>query len=66
MTTPEELWPELEKIGEPEVRKHVVQNVYGSSKRPLVEEWLRRKEEERENAASARQDARDEQDVRDR
>lgn len=38
-----ELWESLESIGEDEVRLRLAQNIYGAKKRPLVEEWLRRK-----------------------
>ena len=39
---PNELWPELEKLGPDEVLSRVAQGVYGERKRPVVEEWLRR------------------------
>ena len=44
---PDELWPKLEKRGEPEVRKQLAARVYGPKNIPIVEEWLRRQEEQR-------------------
>ena len=44
---PDELWPKLEKVGESEVRKRLAQGVYAQKNRPVVEEWLRCKEEDR-------------------
>jgi len=40
MTDKEELWAELDALGEDAVRLRLRQQVYGARKRPLVEEWL--------------------------
>jgi hypothetical protein len=52
----------LERGGEPAAREALAQGAYGS-KRPLVEEWLRRKATEREEAANARNEGRKEKHV---
>jgi hypothetical protein len=41
----DELWAKLEKTGESEVRIKLASGVYGKWKIPLIEEWLRRKQE---------------------
>jgi len=43
---PNELWPKLEQDGVPEVRKKLAMGVYAQNKKPIIEEWLRRKEKE--------------------
>lgn len=44
---PEKIWPKLEQAGVEEVRKKVAMGVYADYKIPVIGEWLRRKEEER-------------------
>src|SRR5881394_2624470 len=45
----EELYAMLEAAGETAVREKYAQSAYGTDKRPLVEEWLRRKQAERDS-----------------
>jgi hypothetical protein len=45
----EEFYATLEAAGEPAVRAKYAQRAYGTDKRPLVEEWFRRKEAERDS-----------------
>jgi hypothetical protein len=45
--TPEELWPELEALGEGEVHRRYAAAAWGPTNAPLVEEWLRRKDAQR-------------------
>ena len=45
----EDFYATLEVSGEPSVRLKYAQRAYGIDKRPLVEEWLRRKEAERDS-----------------
>ncbi len=53
---PDALWPELEQIGEDEVRKTLATDrIHASDKRPLVVEWIRRKEQERYDSSSREQ-----------
>jgi hypothetical protein len=47
LADPNDLWPELEKIGEEEVRRRLVLNVYGHTKLPAVQAWLEKKEFDR-------------------
>ena len=48
---PGAFFAELEKIGEGKVRTRLATGrIYGDKKRPLVEEWLRRKDQEREDS----------------
>ena len=49
---PEELWPKLEKLGEDEVRRRVMLQVYGARKLPTVQAWLDLKERDRTEAAA--------------
>ena len=49
MSDPEQ-WATFEQMGESEVRKRLAENRYGERTRPLVEEWLRRKEQERDDS----------------
>ena len=37
---PEELWPQLSKLGLEEVQKKLAQSVYGERKKPVVEQWI--------------------------
>ena len=37
---PEELWPELDKVGLAEVEQKLAQGVYGRRKKPNVERWI--------------------------
>jgi hypothetical protein len=43
---PNKIWPKLEKLGPEEVRRKSAIGVYANYKIPVIEEWLRRKEEE--------------------
>jgi hypothetical protein len=51
----ERFWEQLDAIGEAEVRLKLATGFYGGfenqDRRPLVEEWLRRKDQERSEAA---------------
>lgn len=42
-----EFWEKLEHEGESTVRRRLAEGVYGAQKRPLVEEWLKKKDFER-------------------
>ena len=61
MTTANELWPQLEALGEDEVRRRLEIGAYGQMKEPLVREWLAMKDaqrveaRERERQASERE-----------
>ena len=61
MTTANELWPQLEALGEDEVRRRLAIGAYGQMKEPLVREWLAMKDaqrveaRERERQASERE-----------
>ena len=47
----DEFYAGLEKEGEDQVRKNLAtERIYGSDKRPRVEEWLRRKDQDREDS----------------
>lgn len=46
------LFRELEDLGDRAVRLKLAKGVWSSSKRPLVEEWLRRRSEDRAEAAA--------------
>ena len=43
-----EFWQKLEHEGESTVRRRLAEGVYGDKKKVLVEEWLKKKELERE------------------
>jgi hypothetical protein len=45
MTPINDLWKQLDDLGEEEVRKRLAQNVYGQKKLKAVQEWLRRRAE---------------------
>jgi LPS sulfotransferase NodH len=45
----EEFYATLEAAGEPAVREKYAQRAYGTDKRPLVEEWFRRKQAQRDS-----------------
>jgi hypothetical protein len=58
--TKEELWAELDAMGEPRVRELVLMDHFGSagmvgSKRPLAEEWIQAQDRARQEASEARQ-----------
>lgn len=46
---PDIIWPKLEELGVNEVRKRLAMGVYASHKVPVIEEWLRRKEDPAED-----------------
>ncbi len=52
---PDEVYAELDEIGEDEVRTRLARRIYGGSREPLVEEWLRRKEQERNDSSEREQ-----------
>jgi hypothetical protein len=52
MLTKDELWPQLDRDGENVVREKLATEIYGHDCKPLIQEWLRRKEEERSAASS--------------
>ncbi len=52
---PDEFFAKLEETGEDVVRAHLAQRIYGGSREPLVEEWLRRKEQERNDSSEREQ-----------
>ena len=58
-TLEERLWPELEALGEEEVRLRLASNVYIGDERERVEKWLRQKDqslaEERKEASNREQ-----------
>ncbi|SRR6266498_1053552 len=56
-------YAKLERAGESVARDALAQGAYGKEKRPVVEEWLRRKSAEREEAAKARAEGREEKHV---
>ena len=43
-----EFWEKLETEGESTVRRRLAEGVYGAQKKSLVEEWLRKKDLERD------------------
>lgn len=43
---PNKIWPKLEQAGVDEVRKKLAMGSYAQHKKPIIKEWLRRKEEE--------------------
>lgn len=43
-----EFWEKLENEGEDTVRRRLAEGVYGAKKKPLVEEWLKKKDFERD------------------
>lgn len=47
---PEDLWPELDRRGEDEVRRRITVHAYGPRKLATVQAWLDRKERERLHA----------------
>lgn len=51
------LFNELDELGERAVRLNIARNVYGPAKRPLVDEWLRRRAEDRAEASARRASA---------
>ncbi len=55
--TKEELWANLEKLGEEQVRERLATKVYGDAgkKRALVVEWLREKDQSRKNTSNLEQ-----------
>jgi hypothetical protein len=61
--SPDELWPELEKIGEPEVRKQLATRAYAPHNVPVVEEWLRTKEDQRRQHETVSEVSRREQEL---
>jgi len=55
MQTPDEVLEDLERMGESAVRERLGTGYFGPRKTPLVEGWLRRKEQTREEARRARE-----------
>ena len=58
-STESDFWAKLDVVGEEQVRINLIKNIYGDhgTKRELVQEWLRRKENELALEASAKHDA---------
>jgi hypothetical protein len=56
----DDFYAKLELAGEDAVREKFLQRAYGTDKRPLVEDWLRRKMAKRNEAANARAETREE------
>ena len=53
---PDQFFAELEELGEDEARKRLAsERIYGGDKRPLVVEWLRQKDQKREDSSSREQ-----------
>jgi hypothetical protein len=50
LADPEDLWPQLEQLGEKEVRRRFVLQAFGNAKLPAVLAWLDHKAEERQEA----------------
>ena len=62
MRRTDDLFAKCEKDGEEIVRKSLADKTYCShSETPIIEEWLRRKDEERAIASSSKRDAREEE-----
>lgn len=57
--SPDELFSELEELGEDEVRKKVACNAFSDDKLTVIKEWLSRKESERENKRIAHENERE-------
>jgi hypothetical protein len=54
LADPNDLWPELDQLGEAEVRRRLLLNAYSHTKVPAVQAWLEKKEAERQEQASER------------
>lgn len=50
MLSVKEFWAELDAENEAKIKEKLLSGAYGQDKKPLVEEWLRKKGEERETA----------------
>ena len=61
MITADELWPKLDATGEDEVRKKLAMGAYGPPKIPLVNEWLARKESQRQDSSNRDRDDREDE-----
>ena len=55
------LYKKLEHVGEHVVRENLAKGIYGPPKIPLIEEWLRQCDVERESAAAQRAEKREEE-----
>ena len=51
----------LESAGEKDVRERLAQGVFSKDKQPLIQEWLRSKEELKESDNSRRRESREEE-----
>ena len=63
MISQDELWPRLEEKGEEEVQKDLNEGRYGRDKKPLVEAWLKTKQQKRTEAMAGRQETREDQSM---
>src|SRR6266705_3984321 len=63
MQDPAVLFPKLERAGEDAVRVSLAQGVYARESWPLVQEWLNRKEAERNAVAAGRIEEREQRRV---
>jgi hypothetical protein len=62
MRTADDLFKKCEKDGEELVRKRFAEDVYCThDEKPIIQEWLRRKDEERALASSSKRDAREQE-----
>jgi len=62
MRSTDDLFSKCERDGEEAVRNRMAENVYCTKdERPIIQEWLRRKDEVRSLAASSKRDAREEE-----
>lgn len=57
----QDLAVQLESLGETEVRERLAHKKYAERNLSFVQEWLRRKDQEREDKRSAKRDAREEE-----
>lgn len=64
MITADEQWRKLDAVGEDGVRQKLAQGAYGEQKIPLVNEWLGRKERQRNDARAQGQDSREDQSLK--
>lgn len=64
MISADELWPKLEAVGEDQVRRRLAQGAYGEQKIPLVNEWLARKDRQRNDAKGQNEDTREDQSLK--
>jgi hypothetical protein len=64
MITANELWPQLEALGEDDVCKRLAEGVYGPMKESIVRGWLAMKDAQRAEAREREQRASDRETIR--